>query len=61
MKHSEIPVSIPKIPKPKASELPAKSADSIDGPFIGSMKGYVVRYDDPFGPVVDQNDWQVLK
>jgi hypothetical protein len=60
MKQLETPLPVPE-EKPKASELPAKSADSIDGFFVGSMKGRVVRYDDPFGPVVDENDWQVLK
>ena len=28
---------------------------------VNPLKGSVLKYDDPFGPAVSQEDWEVLK
>ncbi len=38
------------------SETPAAATDGRR-----PLRGSVVRYDDPFGPAVDETDWDVLR
>lgn len=52
------PVTITKRGRPVATlnpiEQPAKT------PFFGAMAGSVTGFDDPFSPVVEEEEWNVL-
>lgn len=41
----------------KSSEQIIKQPTDLDSP----LKGSVLRYDDPFGPAVEPEEWDVLK
>lgn len=54
------PITITKRGRPVAVLTPAHSAESMK-PLWGLMEGTVHRYDDPFGPAVDPDEWDANK
>ena len=48
------PVTILKRGRPVARLTPIADKRA---PFVGALRGTVVRYDDPFGPATNLSDW----
>jgi prevent-host-death family protein len=61
MNRTKVPIVVTKRGKPVAEMYPARSDADAPKPFIGSMKGTVLRYDDPFAPAIDPGEWNALK
>jgi prevent-host-death family protein len=61
MNLTKVPIVVTKRGKPVAEMYPARSEAEAGKPFIGSMKGTVLRYDDPFAPAIDPGEWNALK
>ena len=55
MAHDHRPVTITKRGRPVATLSPIAAGASR--PIIGALRGSVLRYDDPFGPVLESGDW----
>ncbi len=54
------PITITKRGKPVAVLMPVTKATDIK-PLWGFMEGTVSRYDDPFSPAIDPQEWHALK
>jgi prevent-host-death family protein len=61
MNRTKVPIVVTNRGKPVAEMYPARSEAEAGKPFIGSMKGTVRRYDDPFAPAIDPGEWNALK
>jgi antitoxin (DNA-binding transcriptional repressor) of toxin-antitoxin stability system len=61
MNRTKIPVVITKRGKRVAEMRPALDDASNDALIRASLKGSVLRYDDPFGPAIDPGKWNALK
>jgi prevent-host-death family protein len=61
MNRTKIPIVVTKRGKPIAKMYPARSEAEAPKSFVGSMKGTVRRYNDPFAPAIDPEEWNVLK
>jgi hypothetical protein len=61
MNRTKIPVVITKRGKRVAEMRPALDDASSDAMIKASLKGSVLRYDDPFGPAIDPSEWNALK
>jgi prevent-host-death family protein len=61
MNRTKVPIVVTKRGKPVAEMYPARSETEVPKSFIGSMKGTVLRYDDPFAPAIDPGEWNALK
>jgi prevent-host-death family protein len=60
MNRDQEPVTITKRGKPIAVLSPVKT-DSEPLSIWGAMRGTVLRYDDPFAPVVDPQAWDATR
>ncbi len=60
MSRDQQPVTITKRGKPVAILTPVKESRKRRS-IIGAMRGSVLRFDDPFGPAVDPNEWNVAR
>jgi prevent-host-death family protein len=58
MNRTKVPIVVTKRGKPVAELYPARNEAKS---FVGSMKGTVLRYDDPFAPAIDPEEWNALK
>ncbi|MDB5551251.1 MAG: type toxin-antitoxin system antitoxin Phd/YefM family protein [Rhizobium sp.] len=54
------PVTITKRGKPVARLSPVHSSTAGES-IIGAMKGSVLRFDDPFKPVLEPSDWDATR
>jgi prevent-host-death family protein len=54
------PVTITKRGKPVAVLSPARNDDK-SASIWGAMRGSVLRYDDPFAPAIDPDDWNAAR
>jgi prevent-host-death family protein len=61
MNRTKVPIVVTKRGKPVAEMYPARSEAEAPKSFFGSMKGTVLRYDDPFAPAIDPGEWNALK
>jgi prevent-host-death family protein len=61
MNRTKVPITVTNHGKRVAEMYPASDEEVLTKPFIGSMKGTVLRYDDPFGPAIDPNEWDALR
>ena len=61
MNRTKIPVVITKHGKRVAEMRPPIDDLKSETSFIGSMKGTILYYDDPFGPAIDPMEWNALK
>ena len=56
MNRTRVPVIVTRHGKPVAELRPAgEGGEPV--PFIGSMTGSVLQYDDPFSPAIDPEEW----
>jgi prevent-host-death family protein len=55
------PITITKRGKPVAVLTPIPDTVPEKKGIVGVMVGSVLRYDDPFGPAVDPDEWDALK
>jgi prevent-host-death family protein len=60
MNRTNVPITVTNHGKRVAEMYPARTDKTLSQPFIGSMKGTVLRYDDPFEPAIDPNEWNAL-
>jgi prevent-host-death family protein len=60
MNRTKVPIIVTNRGKPVAEIYPAR-VESDGKPFIGSMKGSVLRYDDPFAPAIDPDEWEAMR
>ena len=60
MNRDQEAVTITKRGKPVAVLSPVKKAGKPKSLF-GAMRGSVLRYDDPFSPAVDPQEWNALR
>ncbi len=61
MNRTKVPIIVTKRGKPVAELYPARAQENLAKSFIGSMKGTVLRYDDPFAPAIDPGEWDAMK
>lgn len=61
MNRTKVPIVVTNRGKPVAEMYPARDAAEAGRPFFGSMKGTVLRYDDPFAPAIDPGEWDAMK
>lgn len=54
------PITITKRGRPVAVLSPVSGTTEKKG-IVGVMKGSVLRYDDPFAPAIDPEEWDALK
>jgi prevent-host-death family protein len=55
------PVTITKRGKPVAVLTPAAEGAHEKKGIVGVMVGSVLRFDDPFSPALDPDDWEAVK
>ena len=55
------PVTITSRGRPVAVLSPVPAADEPPSPFIGMMRGTVLKYEDPFEPAASPSDWSALR
>jgi prevent-host-death family protein len=53
------PVTITRRGQPVAVLSPAQAAPA--SPIVGALRGTVLRYDEPFAPAADAEDWDAAK
>jgi prevent-host-death family protein len=61
MNRTKVPIVVTKRGKPVAELYPARNETEAANSLFGSMKGTVLRYDDPFAPAIDPGEWNALK
>jgi prevent-host-death family protein len=61
MNRTNTRVLVTKHGKPVAEISPARVETEAAVPFVGWMKGTVVRYDSPFDSAVETSEWDALK
>ena len=61
MNRTKVPIVVTKRGKPVAELYPARAEEKVAESFFGSMKGTVLRYDDPFAPAIDPGEWDAMK
>ncbi|MGH6986390.1 MAG: type II toxin-antitoxin system Phd/YefM family antitoxin [Caulobacteraceae bacterium] len=59
MQHDGEPVTITRRGRPVARLV--RIEDPAPKSIIGALKGTVLRYDDPFSPAADPEDWEALR
>jgi prevent-host-death family protein len=57
MNRTKVPITVTNHGKRVAEMYPASREADLEAPFIGSMAGSVLRYDEPFGPALDPIEW----
>ena len=55
------PVTITNRGRAVAVLSPIPAADEPRSPFIGMMRGTVLKYDDPLAPAASPSDWSALR
>ena len=60
MNRTKVPIMVTKHGRPVAEMFPARDEQTPVKPFIGLLKGSVLRYDDPFGPALELSEWAAL-
>ena len=55
------PVTVTNHGRPVAVLSPVLASDEQPPPFIGMMRGTVLRYEDPFEPAASPSDWSALR
>ncbi len=60
MNRTKVPIIVTNRGKPVAEMYPARVEGEAKS-FIGSMKGTVLRYDDPFAPATDPDEWEAMR
>ena len=55
------PVTITNRGRPVAVLSPTPASDEQPSPFIGMMRGTVLKYEDPFEPAASPSDWPALR
>ena len=55
------PVTITNRGRPVAVLSPISASDEQSSPFIGMMRGTVLKYEDPFEPAASPSDWSALR
>ena len=55
------PVTITNRGRPVAVLSPTPASDEQPSPFIGMMRGMVLKYEDPFEPATSPSDWPALR
>jgi prevent-host-death family protein len=60
MNRDHQPVTITKRGKPVALLSPVNSDDK-PASIWGALRGTVLRYDDPFAPAIDPNEWNAVR
>lgn len=60
MRHDREPVTITRHGKPVAVLSPVPEQDGAN-PLIGALRGTVLRYDEPFAPAADPDDWNATR
>ena len=60
MNRTKVPIIVTNRGKPVAEMFPARAKEDAK-PLVGSMKGTVYRYDDPFSPAIDPEEWEVMR
>ena len=55
------PVTVTNRGRAVAVLSPIPASDEQRPPFIGMMRGTVLRYEDPFEPAASPSDWSVLR
>jgi prevent-host-death family protein len=61
MNRTKVPIIVTNHGKRVAQMYPARHEAEVGKAFIGSLKGTVTHYNDPFGPALDPNEWGVVK
>lgn len=61
MNRTKVPIIVTNRGKPVAEMYPARGEVQAPKSFIGSMKGTVQRYDDPFAPAINPDEWEALR
>jgi prevent-host-death family protein len=60
MNRTKVPIIVTNRGKPVAEMFPAGAKQDAK-PFIGSMKGTVSGYDDPFSPAINPEEWEAMQ
>ena len=60
MNRTKVPIIVTNRGKPVAEMFPVRANEDAK-PFIGSMKGTVYHYDDPFSPAIDPEEWEAMQ
>ena len=55
------PVTITNRGRPVAVLSPIPAADEPPAPFVGMMRGTVLKYEAPFEPAASPSDWSALR
>jgi prevent-host-death family protein len=61
MNRTQVPIVVTNHGKRVAEMYPARHEEAGAAAFIGSLKGSVRRYDDPFGAAIDPDAWDAFK
>ena len=61
MNRDGAPVTITNRGRPVAVLSPVPATEEAPSPFIGMMRGTVLRYEEPFESAATPSDWSVLR
>ena len=61
MNRTKVPIVVTKRGRPVAEIYPVGGKPDAAKSFFGIMKGTVLRYDDPFAPAIDPNEWDAVR
>lgn len=60
MNRDHEPVVVTRHGKPVAKMVPMEMTEAVPA-LVGSMKGTVLRFDDPFEPALSPNEWDAVR
>lgn len=60
MNRTKVPIIVTNRGKPVAEMFPVSNSEKGQTHF-GYMKGTVYRYDDPFEPAIDPEEWEAMR
>ena len=60
MNRTKVPIMVTKHGRLVAEMFPARDGEALVKPFIGLLKGSVLRYDAPFGPALEPSEWDAV-
>lgn len=60
MNRDRKPVIVTRHGKPVAKMMPVETTEAVPA-LVGSMKGTVLRFDDPFEPALSPNEWDAVR
>lgn len=61
MNLSNIPIIVTNRGRPVAEMFPVRNSANVAKPFIGSMKGTVYSFNDPFTPAMASDEWEAMQ